>query len=221
VLWTLLYYELSWLKRHFHDNPSTELIFWTEAASGKAGQANVGLCLLLFSTLLWSSSYDAISNFLGSVTIKLDRRLRPLCCHLWGYFKHTSFSCGYIRVDITCKLNVINIQHAHCGLVGPEWLQELVTVVRSLQRVFLCAKLKAACVWALLPQLGGDVEQPISVTVWVQIWRHPQNGKYVTYHYTVRGGRATAIGNVQKKFGQLLVLGQLLLFLSDLAVLLF
>jgi len=46
-----------------------------------------------------------------------NRRLRPLCCHLWGYLKHTSFSC---RMCITCKHDVINIQHAHCGLVGPD-----------------------------------------------------------------------------------------------------
>ena len=48
----------------------------------------------------------------------IDRRLRPRCCHLWSYFKHASFSCRYTRVDITCKHDVINIQHAHCGLVG-------------------------------------------------------------------------------------------------------
>ena len=50
----------------------------------------------------------------------VDRRLRPRCCHLWSYFKHTSFSCRCICRDIVCKRDVINIQHAHCGLVGPD-----------------------------------------------------------------------------------------------------
>ena len=45
----------------------------------------------------------------------IDRRLRPRCCHLWGYFVHASFSCRCIRLDIACKHDVINIQHAHCG----------------------------------------------------------------------------------------------------------
>jgi len=48
----------------------------------------------------------------------IDRRLRPRCCHLWSYTKHTSFSCRYIRKDIMCKHDVMNIQHADCGLVG-------------------------------------------------------------------------------------------------------
>ena len=41
-------------------------------------------------------------------------------------------------MDITCKYDSINIQHAHCDLVVPN--------VRCLQRVFLLAKLKAAYV---------------------------------------------------------------------------
>jgi len=40
-------------------------------------------------------------------TRQLDRRLRPLCCHLGGYSKHTLFSCRYIRMEITCKHDVI------------------------------------------------------------------------------------------------------------------
>jgi len=36
------------------------------------------------------------------------------------YFKHASFSCHCIRRDIMCKHGVMNIQHAHCGLVGPD-----------------------------------------------------------------------------------------------------
>ena len=39
---------------------------------------------------------------------------------LLPYFKHTSFTCQYIRRDITCKHDAINIHHAHCGLVGPD-----------------------------------------------------------------------------------------------------
>jgi len=34
-----------------------------------------------------------------------------------SYFTHTSFSCRYIRRDM-CEHDVINIQPAHCGLVG-------------------------------------------------------------------------------------------------------
>ena len=30
----------------------------------------------------------------------MDRRLCPRCCHLGGYFKHTPFSCRYMRRDI-------------------------------------------------------------------------------------------------------------------------
>ena len=39
---------------------------------------------------------------------------------LWGYVKHTSYSFHYICRDITCKHDVMNIQHAHCGPVGPD-----------------------------------------------------------------------------------------------------
>ena len=51
----------------------------------------------------------------------IDRRLRPRCCHPESYFKHTSFSSHYIRRDIMCKhTDVIQIQHVHCGPVGPD-----------------------------------------------------------------------------------------------------
>ena len=50
----------------------------------------------------------------------IDRRLRPRCCHLGSYFQHMPFSCCYIHRDIMCKRDVINIQHTHCGLVGPD-----------------------------------------------------------------------------------------------------
>jgi len=49
-----------------------------------------------------------------------DCRLRPQCYHLQSYFKYTSFSCRFIRRDIMCKHVAMNIQHAHCGLVGQD-----------------------------------------------------------------------------------------------------
>ena len=58
----------------------------------------------------WTQWHNAHSN--KAVT---DCRLRPWCCHLWSYFKHTSFSCRHISRDIMCKHDVINIQHAHCS----------------------------------------------------------------------------------------------------------
>jgi len=58
-------------------------------------------------------------NCLDNKTV-IDRRLRPRCCRMWSYFKRTSVSCRYIRRDIMCKHDVMNIQHAHCGLVGPD-----------------------------------------------------------------------------------------------------
>jgi len=45
-----------------------------------------------------------------------------------------------------------------------------------------------ALVWRLLQ----------ASSAYVQIWRHPQNRKYVTYHYGAREGRATAIVNMHK-----------------------
>ena len=36
----------------------------------------------------------------------IDRRLRPRCCHLESYFKHTSFSYHYIHRDITPAADV-------------------------------------------------------------------------------------------------------------------
>ena len=69
----------------------------------------------------------------------VDRRLRPRCRHLGSYFKHISFSCRYICRDI-----VINILHAHCGLVGPDCKKVLPSVC-CLQRVFLRATPQAAC----------------------------------------------------------------------------
>jgi len=50
----------------------------------------------------------------------IDLRLRPRCFHLESYFQQTSFPCCYIRRDTACKHDVINIQHAHCGLAGSD-----------------------------------------------------------------------------------------------------
>jgi len=49
-----------------------------------------------------------------------------------------------------------------------------------------------ALVWRLLQ----------ASSAYVQIWRHPQNRKYVTYHYGAREGRATAIVNMHNKFDE-------------------
>ena len=64
----------------------------------------------------------------------------PVLPPMGSYFKHTSISCRYTRRDMMCKHDVINIQHALCGLVGTDCMQEVVPSVRCLQRVFLRAK---------------------------------------------------------------------------------
>ena len=57
----------------------------------------------------------------------------------------------YVGRDITCKHDVVNIQHAHCGLVGPD---------RGARKVGpFIAKPKAAC-GLCFHQLGGHVELP-------------------------------------------------------------
>jgi len=88
----------------------------------------------------------------------IDRRLRPRCCHLESYVKHTSFSCRYIRrghyVQAWChKYSTRPLRPSR------PWLQEVVPSVCCLQRVFLHAKLKAAYVWASLLQPDGNIEQ--------------------------------------------------------------
>jgi len=71
-----------------------------------------------------SKSTDSVNR--GDVISKTskkrqtDRRFRPRCGRLWSYSKRTPFSCRYIRTDIMCNNDVMNIQHAHCGLVGPD-----------------------------------------------------------------------------------------------------
>jgi len=49
-----------------------------------------------------------------------DHRLHPSGVTR-SYLKHImSFSCRYICWDIMCKHDVINIQHTHCCLAGPD-----------------------------------------------------------------------------------------------------
>ena len=109
-----------------------------------------------------------------------DHRLRSLCCHLRGYFKHTLFSCRYIRRDNMCKHDVINTQHAHCGLVG---LQEVVPIVCCLQWVFLCIKSKAACKPHCLSLATTSSSLNLRANMTSAI-----NRKNAMYHYTARGG---------------------------------
>ena len=49
----------------------------------------------------------------------IDRRLRPLCCHL-GVTLSTCHFLVTIRRNVMCKHDVITIQHAHCGLEGSD-----------------------------------------------------------------------------------------------------
>jgi len=88
-----------------------------------------------------------------------DRRLCPPPLPTGGYFKHTSFSCRYICRAIMCKHDVIHIQHAHCGLIGPDRGARKVgpwVWVISPQRVFLRAVYSQVqgCMWAVLPSAG-------------------------------------------------------------------
>jgi len=50
----------------------------------------------------------------------MDRRLRPWYATCSVELLCTSISCRYMRTDIMCKHDIMNIQHAHCGLVGPD-----------------------------------------------------------------------------------------------------
>ena len=85
----------------------------------------------------------------------IDRTLRPLYCHLWSYFKHTSLSCRYIHRDIMCKHDDMNIQHAHRGLVGAVSVSPL--ACNGYSYAPFIAKSKAAC-GLCFDQLGGHVE---------------------------------------------------------------
>jgi len=65
---------------------------------------------------LWDWMETEHSDTMHTATRQLQTAdSAPWCCHLWSYFKHTSFSCRHISRDIMCKHDVINIQHAHCS----------------------------------------------------------------------------------------------------------
>ena len=63
-----------------------------------------------------------------------------------------------------CRHDVVNIQHAHCGLVGPDCKTQSRASAAcngynyaGIATLTMCQA--HGCVWAL-PQPGGDVEQP-------------------------------------------------------------
>jgi len=71
----------------------------------------------------------------------MDRRLCPRCCHLWSYFKHSTFSCHYIwpyRPRSRCPKS--------CA----------VSETADPQRVFLSGIYRQVhgCIWAVLPSAG-------------------------------------------------------------------
>ena len=86
-----------------------------------------------------------------------------------------------MRRDIMFENDVINIQHAHCGLVGPDC-----KIVRCLQRVFLRGKPKPVCECEprCLSLHGGRQRRAASALL--QKRCHPLNRKYVAYHYASR-----------------------------------
>ena len=55
-------------------------------------------------------------------TAVIDRRLRPRCCRLWSYLKHVIIVslCKPTLERYMDKHDVINIQHAYCGVVGSD-----------------------------------------------------------------------------------------------------
>ena len=63
---------------------------------------------------------ENVLEYLNSAGYENCRKNKAVIdCHLCCYIKHTSFLCRYIRRDIMCKHDIINIQHSHCSLVGP------------------------------------------------------------------------------------------------------
>ena len=42
-----------------------------------------------------------------------NRKLSTQCCHLGSYFKHTSFSCRYIHMDIMCNIRTARSSPEH------------------------------------------------------------------------------------------------------------
>jgi len=65
------------------------------------------------------------------------------------------------------------------------WLQEIVPSVRCLQRVFVRTKPRLR---TCEPHCLSLAATSSSQLAYVLIWRHPQNRKYASYHYAIRGG---------------------------------
>jgi len=123
----------------------------------------------------------------------IDRRLRPRCCHLGSYTSFCHFLVAIVTCrDIMCKHDVINTQHAHCGL--RPWLQ---VVVRA----------SAACngySYAPNPRLRVSLTAPA--------WRRRRRSSLCTnmtssikleihnYHYAAEKDWVTAIGNMHKNW---------------------
>ena len=104
-----------------------------------------------------------------------------------------------------CKHDVMNIQHAHCGLVAPRlWRAKSRPVSVSplahngYSYTPFIAKSKAAC-GLCFHQLGDHVELPWLMCKYDVIHK---NRKYVVYCNAARGGPAMAVGNMHKKFGK-------------------
>jgi len=130
--------------------------------------------IILVSTVVcgWRTAREGFGSqwtTAGSAAVSnravIDRKLCRRCCHLGSYFKHTSFSCHYIRMDITCKHEWHEWHKCSTHPLRPcrPWLQEVVSSIRCLQRVLLHAKPQAEYVWASLPQPSSGVEQPVSL----------------------------------------------------------
>ena len=100
---------------------------------------------------------------------------------------------GIVTVQAWCH------EYSTCPLrPSRPWLQEIVTSVRCLQRVFLLGKLKAAYVWASLPQPGGDVEQPTSLCANMTSSTKPEIHNVSLRRQRRTEDRATAMDNMHK-----------------------
>ena len=140
-------------------------------------ELELAYCDLIVLSLNSFASWSCLVN--GAV---VDHRLHPWCCHLGGYFKHTLLFCRYLCRDIMCKHDVINIQHVHCGLVGPNCKKKSrastacnrYSYVPSprLRRV----SLTASTWWQRRAAVGLRADMTSST-----------NQKYVTYHHATRG----------------------------------
>jgi len=112
---------------------------------------------------------DTLNNHNTTITDKavMDRRLRPLCCHLWTYFKNTSFSCCYICMDRHYVQTWCHRYSTRPLQSSRPWLQ-VVPNIRCLQRVFVHAVYIEAqgCVSA------SAWRRHRAASAYVQTWRH-------------------------------------------------